>query len=250
MFEDWHAIHTLLVRYAGFVDSGRFARLCRPVRARHLPARASRHRCGHDVPGRGARARSSGADPAVRGWHPAHQARHHQRGHSARRRPGHLRVLRDGVPADGRASAAAHRLRPLSRPVRAGRRVVALRRPRSSPASSSETAASTSTGPAVSPGVATLEATAGFVMRAQPMHADMNWYGVLAHHAGRQPGQAAVCLRRRRRHLRGDGEPVGRAWRPDFTSTGSVPAMSWDCSRTTARSSWRRSSRPTTSAPS
>ncbi len=25
MFEDWHAIQTLLVRYAGFVDSGRFA---------------------------------------------------------------------------------------------------------------------------------------------------------------------------------------------------------------------------------
>ena len=61
-------------------------------------------------------------------------------------------------------------------------------------------------------------------------------------------GQAARGLRRRRRHLPGDGR-VGRGARGRARRrAASVPATSSGCSRTTASSSWRRSSPPTTSA--
>ena len=80
------------------------------------------------------------------------------------------------------------------------------------------------------------------------MQPDLSWLGVLEHHAAPHAGQAARGLRRRRRHLPGDGRTGPRRWRPGCTRAASAPATSSGCSRTTASSSWRRSSPPTTSA--
>ena len=60
-------------------------------------------------------------------------------------------------------------------------------------------------------------------------------------------GQAARDLRRRDRHLRRDGDARRPRSPPGCTNAASAPATSSGCSRTTAPSSWRRSSPRTTS---
>ena len=77
---------------------------------------------------------------------------------------------------------------------------------------------------------------------------DMSWVGVLEHHATPHARQAHRRLRRRRRHLPADGRPGRRRWRPGSRPGASARATSSACSRTTASSSWPRSSPPTTSA--
>ena len=77
----------------------------------------------------------------------------------------------------------------------------------------------------------------------------MSWVGVLEHHAEPHAGQADRRLRRRRRHLpaRWSSWSAASGRRPRAPGA-SAPATSSGCSRTTASSSWPRSSPPTTSA--
>ena len=76
--------------------------------------------------------------------------------------------------------------------------------------------------------------------------ADMNWFAVLAHHAHPHAGQGDHGVRGRDDHLRRDGGAGRRAGRR-AAERASAGATSWASSRTTAPSSWRRSSPPTTS---
>ena len=79
---------------------------------------------------------------------------------------GQAQLLRDRLPADRRASAAAHRLGPLPRPVRARRGGAGGSPTVSSPASCSATAASTSSGTRARPRGWSLEAAPARVRRS------------------------------------------------------------------------------------
>ena len=77
--------------------------------------------------------------------------------------------------------------------------------------------------------------------------ADMNWFAVLAHHAApHRPTSRSRCSRARPRPTA--RWPSGPSlWPAACADAASVVATSWLSSPTTAPSSWRRSSPPTTS---
>ena len=52
------------------------------------------------------------------------------------------------------------------------------------------------------------------------MQPDMSWVGVLEHHAGRTPDKPIAVLRRRRRHLPGDGRSGPPRWPPASHARG------------------------------
>ena len=79
--------------------------------------------------------------------------------------------------------------------------------------------------------------------------ADVNWFAVLAHHAARTPDKALTVFEGETTTY-GEMAARGRTGRRPGRTRRRAAATSWRSSRTTAPSSSKRSSPPTTSAPS
>ena len=85
--------------------------------------------------------------------------------------------------------------------------------------------------------------------RTHAMQADMNWFAVLAHHATRTPDKAITVFEGETTTYGEMADAGRRAGRRPARARRRPRRRRRRCSRTTAPSSWRRSSPPTTSAP-